>query len=563
MFKETAKKAELIERIHWLIQLRWIAILGLFVTTYIANSVFNVVSWVMPLYVIGVVSGLANTGFLYYTRVLRTKKSASVQKHAGIQIMWDLVSLTCLIYFGGGVENPFILYFLFHVIIAGILLEKIYSYLQAAFATCLFALMILLEYYSVIPHQPLNMFSAFAPGKEIWHSEEYILGIFFALASTIFISVYFVTSIMDRLRKSRDDVLFEIGSTIENMAEGVVFIDPSDKVTMCNKAIERTWNIKREEIVGKSVEDSLSRYIGVSGAKITEKFRRGIKTSQHQEIRTENGYLYNTYSAVHDNNGRYWGTVLTSHDITERKKLEQQLLHTERLATIGEMSAKVAHEIKNPLSSISLNTELLHDEINNYNGDKTNEAEEMIQSIMKEVDRLTDISEEYLQFARFPRLELKSASINDMLIGLTRFLKEEMFQRNIVLEESYAVDLPEVLLDENQIKQVFFNVLKNSFDAMPEGGRLDISTGINDNNNVEVCIADSGSGIAEEDIQRIFDPFYSNKADGTGLGLALTKKTIEVHGGEISCDSTVGVGTTIRLVFQGRSNKNNRGAMIG
>ena len=560
MFKETSKKAELIERIHWLIRLRWIAILGLFITTYIASSVFNVVSWVMPLYVIGVVSGLANAGFLYYTRVLRTKKSASVQKHAGIQTMWDLVSLTCLIYFAGGVENPFIMYFLFHVIIAGILLEKIYSYLQAAFATCLFALMILLEYYSVIPHHHLNMFSAFAPGKEIWHSEEYILGIFFALASTIFISVYFVTSIMDRLRKSRDDVLFEIGSTIENMAEGVVFIDPSDKVTMCNKAIERTWNIKREEIVGKSVEDSLSRYIGVSGAKITEKFRKGIKISQHQEIRTENGYLYNTYSAVHDNNGRYWGTVLTSHDITERKKLEQQLLHTERLATIGEMSAKVAHEIKNPLSSISLNTELLHDEINNYNGDKTNEAEEMIQSIMKEVDRLTDISEEYLQFARFPRLELKSASINDMLIGLTRFLKEEIFQRNIVLEENYAADLPEVLLDENQIKQVFFNVLKNSFDAMPEGGRLDISTGINDNNNVEVCIADSGSGIAEEDIQRIFDPFYSNKADGTGLGLALTKKTIEVHGGEIFCDSTVGVGTTMHLVFQA---KNNRGAMIG
>jgi PAS domain S-box-containing protein len=560
MFKETSKKAELIERIHWLIRLRWIAILGLFVTTYIASSVFNVVSWVLPLYVIGVVSGLANTGFLYYTKVFRTKKYASVQKHAGIQIMWDLLSLTCLIYFGGGVENPFIVYFLFHVIIAGILLEKIYSYLQAIFATCLFALLILLEYYSVIPHQHLNMVSAFAPGREIWHSEEYILGIFFALASTIFISVYFVTSIMDRLRKSGDDVLFEIRSTIENMAEGVVFIDPGDKVTMCNKAIERTWNIKREEIIGKSVKDNLSRYLGVSGAKITEKSRRGIKTSQHQEIRTENGYLYNTYSAVHDNDGKYWGTVLTSHDITARKKLEQQLLHTERLATIGEMSAKVAHEIKNPLSSISLNTELLHDEINHYNGDKTNEAEEMIQSIMKEVDRLTDISEEYLQFARFPKLELKSASINDMLIELTRFLKEEMFQRNIVLEESYAVDLPEVLLDENQIRQVFFNVLKNSFDAMPEGGRLDISTGINDNNNVEVCIADSGSGIAEEDIQRIYDPFYSNKVDGTGLGLALTKKTIEVHGGEISCDSTVGVGTTIHLVFQA---KNNRGVMVG
>ena len=559
MFKETSKEAELIERIHWLIRLRWIAILGLFITTYIASSVFNVVSWVAPLYVIGIVLGLTNAGFLYYTRVLRTKKYAIVQRHAGIQIMWDLVSLTCLIYFGGGIENPFILYFLFHVIIAGILLEKIYSYLQAVFATCLFALMILLEYYSVIPHQHLNMFSVFAPGKEIWHSEEYILGIFFALASTIFISVYFVTSIMDRLRKSGDDVLFEIKSTIENMAEGVVFIDPSDRVTMCNKAVERTWKMKREEIIGKSIKDNLSCYIGAAGAKITEKSRKGIKASQHQEIKTKNGYLYNTYSAVHGNDGKFWGTVLTSHDITERKKLERQLLHSERLAAIGEMSAKVAHEIKNPLSSISLNTELLHDEINSYNGGRTKDADDMIQSIMKEIDRLTEISEEYLQFARFPRLELKPVSVNDMLSKLTKFLKKEMFQRNIILGESYAADLPEVLLDKNQIRQVFLNIFKNSFEAMPEGGRLCISTEVS-GDNVAVCISDTGSGIAEEDIQKIFDPFYSSKVDGTGLGLALTKKTIEVHGGEMFCESTVGVGTTIHLIFQA---KNDKGEIVG
>jgi len=559
MFKETSKKAELIERIHWLIRLRWIAILGLFVTTYIASSIFNVVTWVAPLYVIGIVLGLTNAGFLFYTRVLRTKKYAIVQKHAGIQIMWDLVSLTCLIYFGGGIENPFILYFLFHVIIAGILLEKIYSYLQAAFATCLFALMILLEYYSVIPHQHLSMFSAFAPGKEIWHSEEYILGIFFALASTIFISVYFVTSIMDRLRKSGDDVLFEIKSTIENMAEGVVFIDPNDRVTMCNKAVEGTWKMKREEIIGKSIKDNLSCYIGAAGAKITEKSRKGIKASQHQEIKTKNGYLYNTYSAVHGNDGKFWGTVLTSHDITERKKLERQLLHSERLAAIGEISAKVAHEIKNPLSSISLNTELLHDEINSYNGGRTKDADDMIQSIMKEIDRLTEISEEYLQFARFPRLELKPVSVNDMLGKLAKFLKKEMFQRNIILEESYAADLPEVLLDKNQIRQVFLNIFKNSFEAMPEGGNLYISTEVS-GYNVAVCISDTGSGIAEEDIQKIFDPFYSSKVDGTGLGLALTKKTIEVHGGEMFCESTVGVGTTIHLIFQA---KNDKGEIVG
>ena len=244
MFAENLKKTELIERIHWLILLRWIAISGLFLTTYTFSSLFNVVEQVLPLYSIGIIIGLTNVCFYFNTNALRTKTFISVQKHAGIQIMTDHFFLVCLVYFAGGIENPFIIYFLFHAIIGGIFLEKKYSYLQALFATSLFALLLILEYYSVIPHQSLQTFSAFKYSDELWHSEVYILCVFFALTSTIFISVYFVTSLMDRLRKSRGDVLFEIRSTLENMAEGVIFIDPSDKVTMCNREIEITWKVK-------------------------------------------------------------------------------------------------------------------------------------------------------------------------------------------------------------------------------------------------------------------------------------------------------------------------------
>ena len=306
MFKENLKRAELIERIHWLILLRWVAISGLFFTTYVFSSIFTVVEQVIPLYTIGVIIGLTNLGFYYNTNALRLKPFASVQMHAGIQIMTDHFFLICLIYFAGGIENPFIFYFLFHAIIGGIFLEKKYSYLQALFATSLFALLLLLEYYSVVPHQPLQTFSAFKYSDELWHSEVYILCVFFALASTIFISVYFVTSIMDRLRKSRDDVLFEIKSTLENMAEGVIFIDPDDKVTMCNREIEKAWKVQREEILNKSVKDDPIPYIGEVASKITERFRKGIETSQHQEIKTEDGFLYNTYSAVFDTSGKTW-----------------------------------------------------------------------------------------------------------------------------------------------------------------------------------------------------------------------------------------------------------------
>jgi len=546
MFKEDMMRSELVERIYWLILLRWIAIFGLFVTTFIAGSIFDVVTRVAPLYIIGIIIGLSNAGFIFYLKVLRTKAFASVQKHAGIQIMLDLLFLTCLLYFAGGIENPFIFYFIFHAIIGGILLEKKYSYLQALFAVCLFALLLLMEYYALIPHQPLKIFSTFEFGEELWRSEVYILGIFFALVSTIFISVYFVTSIMDRLRKSRDDVLFEIRSTIENMAEGVIFIDTDDKITVCNKKIENTWKVKRENIINKSVKDDKIPYIGGIASNITEKFKKGIETSQHQEIKIESGFLYNTYSAVFDHNGKYWGTVLTSHDITERKRLEQQLLHTERLATIGEMSAKVAHEIRNPLSSISLNTELLYDEISNYNGVKNKEAENLVQSILNEVDSLTEMSDEYLRFARFPKLETKPSSVNDVLMELTKFFNKEMLQRGISLKENYTPDLPQILLDTTQIKQAFLNILKNSFESMPDGGKLTISTRLK-GDNIEINITDTGSGISRSDIKRVFDPFYSTKSKGTGLGLALAMKTVEGHGGDIVCKSTINKGTTMTV----------------
>ncbi len=548
MFTDNLKKTELVERINWLILLRWIALSGLFITTYTFSSIFDVVDQVLPLYGIGMIIGLANTCFYYNTDALRSKTYMSVQRHAGIQIMSDHFFLVCLIYFAGGIENPFIIYFLFHAIIGGIFLEKKFSYLQALFATSLFALLLALEYYSVIPHQSLQTFSAFKYSDEIWHSEIYILCVFFALASTIFISVYFVTSLMDRLRKSRGDVLFEVRSTLENMAEGVIFIDPSDKVTMCNREIEKVWKVKSDEIINKSLNDEQIPYVGGVASKIIERFKKGKETLQHQEVKTKDGFIYNTYSAVFDPTGKYWGTVLTSHDITERKKLEQQLLHSERLATIGEMSAKVAHEIRNPLSSISLNTELLYDEISKGNGEEKSDAENLIQSILNEVDTLTEMSDVYLRFARFPRLDTKPASVNNILIELSKFFNKERVQRGITLKENYAPDLPLILLDVNQIKQAFLNILKNSFEAMPEGGKLSVSTRLKDN-CIEVCITDTGSGISKGNIQRVFDPFYSAKADGTGLGLALTMKTVEGHHGEITCKSTVDKGTTMVISF--------------
>ena len=178
----------------------------------------------------------------------------------------------------------------------------------------------------------------------------------------------------------------------------------------------------------------------------------------------------------------------------------------------------------------------------------TRDAENLIQSIMNEVDTLTEMSDEYLRFARFPRLETRPASINDVLIELTKFFNKEMSQRGISLKENYAPNLPQILLDTNQIKQAFLNILKNSSESMPDGGKLSISTRLK-GDNIDINITDTGSGINRSDIRRVFDPFYSTKVKGTGLGLALTMKTVEGHGGDIICKSTINKGTTMTVSF--------------
>ena len=190
----------------------------------------------------------------------------------------------------------------------------------------------------------------------------------------------------------------------------------------------------------------------------------------------------------------------------------------------------------------------MYDEISKENGEEKSDAENLIQSILNEVDTLTEMSDVYLRFARFPRLDTKPVSVNNVLIELSKFFNKERLQRGIALKENYAPDLPLILLDINQIKQAFLNILKNSFEAMPEGGKLSISTRLK-GDNIIVYITDTGSGINKEDVQRIFDPFYSAKVNGTGLGLALTMKTIEGHHGEIICKSTIDKGTTMVISF--------------
>jgi len=220
----------------------------------------------------------------------------------------------------------------------------------------------------------------------------------------------------------------------------------------------------------------------------------------------------------------------------------EALLRSERLAAIGRIAAQITHEIRNPLSSISLNAEEL--------GERAPQARDLCDAIVREVDRLTGITEEYLRFARLPKPQLQRADVNETLRDLLDFVRPELEAGGVELTVSLASGLPRVLADVAQLRQLLLNLLRNAREAMPDGGELLVASRGTDG-AVEIQVKDGGPGIPPERMARIFDPFFTTKARGTGLGLAMAQEIAQEHGGQLSCESTVGEGTTFTLRLPG------------
>jgi len=223
---------------------------------------------------------------------------------------------------------------------------------------------------------------------------------------------------------------------------------------------------------------------------------------------------------------------------------ESRLIQSERLATVGRMAAQITHEVRNPLASIGLHAELLADET-----EDRPEAQKLVSAIIAEVDRLTGITETYLRFARLPKPELAAEDLGALARAAFEFARHELTAVGVSLSLDIAPTLPEVWVDENQIRQALLNLARNAREAMPRGGRLSVKVAPCDE-GASVSVTDSGEGIPRENLPKIFDPFFSTKAKGTGLGLALVQQIVVEHGGRVDVHSTPGEGTTVTLVLK-------------
>ncbi len=260
----------------------------------------------------------------------------------------------------------------------------------------------------------------------------------------------------------------------------------------------------------------------------------------------------------------------------ELQAAQERLVQSERLAAIGQMSAKVSHEVRNPLGSISLNAELLEDELQALPEQQRAEAASLVAAIRSQVDVLSAVTEEYLRFARLPKPKLEATAVSPVIEELADFVREELRVRKVELVVDVPAEQPTLRLDAGQIRQALLNLIRNAAEAMPDGGTITIRAGLSNQEAaasrrnaagerrfdsgslppagcllpaVLIEVQDTGAGIPPENLDRIFEPFFTSKEGGTGLGLAIARQIATDHGGSLTCESTPGGGTTFRLIL--------------
>ncbi|HEY0078141.1 MAG TPA: ATP-binding protein [Pyrinomonadaceae bacterium] len=344
-------------------------------------------------------------------------------------------------------------------------------------------------------------------------------------------------------------------SIVESINVGLLAIDHEGRVTGCNSALEQILGVERDEATGKSVEDlfaedfseTLEHVLGDAGWQLTE-LRNIYKL--HTATRTGRTLILNIALAPlrpADSTEAHKGALMVLEDVTGRVRLEEQLQQREKLSSIGLLAAGVAHEINTPLTGVSSYTQMLLGMLS-----ETDPKHALLQKIHKQTDRATGIVANLLNFSRTGGVtELTEVDINRVLDDTLQLLEPQLRQSRIEIERAYDGELPHAFGNAGKLQQVFTNLLLNARDAIPDSGRITIRTASETDDAVTVEIADTGIGIAPENVARIYDPFYTTKGvgRGTGLGLAVSYGIVQEHSGHISVESAPGRGTTFRITI--------------
>jgi len=334
-------------------------------------------------------------------------------------------------------------------------------------------------------------------------------------------------------------------TVIDSIDVGILVYDVNNELVMVNKYVQR--------ILPLNYNDRTEISTAIGDEKLFEFFKETLR-NHDRVIDKEIDIFYNgRYMLLSVNvlplvqNRRITGSLIYIEDITEKRKDESRLRRAENLASLTTLAAGVAHEIKNPLGSISIHLQLLQKTLakNKYSDKKT---DKYVNVINEEIGRLNKIVVDFLYAVRPMNLELREGNINNLITQLMEFIDLEMKQSNIMCLLELDENVPKILMDERLLKQALLNLIKNAQAAMPDGGVFTIATNFAEN-EIRISVCDTGVGISKENLSKIFEPYFTTRETGTGLGLTQVYKIVREHKGEITVDSAPDQGTEVKIIL--------------
>ena len=492
--------------------------------------------------------------FLTFIYIVALKYIKNLFKFAYLQLLIDTIFITAIIYTTGGIESIFSFLYLLNIISGGIILYRYGGMIIASFSSILYGAFLDLSYYGLI-----NPISYRFPYIQEHQSSEIFYMILVNVAA--FYLVAFLSGFLsEQIRKSRAelkskkkdmaDLEMLKENIIQNISSGLVALDENSKIIVFNRGAERIFNIDSRDAIQKDISYIIPHIIPYLKVRNPHKFSHlSYKRKSDQEID-----LLLNISPLQEHDGSKKGTILVFQDTTRIREMEQEVKRMEDLAMLGELAAGIAHEIRNPLASISGSIQVLSDSLSK---EEARINRRLMEIVLREVNRLNNLINDFLHFARPQRINIEEFELNQLIMDtLYIFQNSKHWSKYLDIETKIMSPLT-IKSDPQQLKQVFWNIFLNASEAMPKGGLISIGADSETNFQssiesvelVRIKIEDNGPGLDSKIAKDMFKPFSTTKKDGSGLGLAIVKRIVEGLGGKVSGENLASGGAAITILL--------------
>lgn len=557
--QDQAENRELLRKIKWLMLLRLLFATFLLVASAIVQaraypSFFNTSP--LSLYILtAIIFFLTLCYALLLTRIKRCRPFAYVQ------LLFDVIFVTALIYMTGGIESIFSFMYILAIINAAIMLYRRGGLLIASASSICYGSLLDLQYFGII--HPFYI--------RISELTTYGIGYYFytlLMNIAAFYVVAFLSSYLaEELRHSSvklkakqydlDQLELLNRNIVRSINSGLMTLNRALKITYVNPAAEHISGSSFSEMEGCHIGDVFPEIVsylcpfggGGSNREPQKLTRNDINFQRRDGVTLNLGF---SQSMLRDPDGNEFGLILIFQDLTELRQMQEQVRRMDRLAVAGELAAGIAHEIKNPLASLSGSIQLLRDEL-----DFDPVHKRLMDITLREAERLNALVNEFLLFSRPEKTVDQSVEVNEVIEDTLEMLKNSPeLSRPISIHKEFAKDL-RIHIDSQRLQQVMWNLMLNAVQEMKNDGRLAIRTAVKayetskerQESLAEISISDTGPGILPENHGKVFDPFFTTKETGTGLGLTIVHRIVEDYGGKIFVQSDGRSGTTFTLYF--------------